>query len=434
MSHEDKMALARAFAVHKAPYFSRVIYSFIFRPVPNLPTMFVTRGMVLGYGEGWAEEASVPTLAADIAHEAHHILRGHFHRAEQVADKELWNKAADLPINSNLVEEGWALAEDAYLPEHFNLPKGLTAEEYYALLLKEPPPQNKKEKEQQVGNTRSKKDTQGAGDAPQEEEEEEQQTPGGSSVGKGGCGGIAGHSPYPELEKQLDAEGSRTDFEKRDIERQVKADIRAYVAQGRGNAPGGLIEWATAEPEAPKVDWREELAACLQDASGQVQSGGDDFSLARPSKRSYVRGMLRPGLIERLPEVAIVLDSSASMGTEQLREAAVQAAFVMEMLSIDEVWFAEADSAIALEFQRVHIDFFRHLEVRGRGGTDFRPAFKAAERLSPKADVLLYLTDGDGTAPSTQPPDLQVIWGIVPSYYNKTPANWGRAVFITDKK
>ena len=75
----------------------------------------------------------------------------------------------------------------------------------------------------------------------------------------------------------------------------------------------------------------------------------------------------------------------------------------------------------------------RDLPVVGRGGTDFRPAIELAQTLRPRPDLLVYSTDGDGTAPNEPPPNMEVVFLIVPSHYNKTPATWGHTVIMADE-
>jgi len=44
--------------------------------------------------------------------------------------------------------------------------------------------------------------------------------------------------------------------------------------------------------------------------------------------------------------------------------------------------------------------------------------------------VLIYFTDGDGFAPEEEPRGLSVIWCVVPSYYRRPPADWGKVIYV----
>jgi predicted metal-dependent peptidase len=65
--------------------------------------------------------------------------------------------------------------------------------------------------------------------------------------------------------------------------------------------------------------------------------------------------------------------------------------------------------------------------VRGRGGTDFRPPFEREILRKIKPDVVVYFTDGCGDAPS-RAPRMPVIWCVTPGPYSHRPAPWGYLV------
>ncbi len=472
---EEKMAVARAAAIHKAPYFASVIYGFVFTPLEGIGTMLCTPRLILGYDPAWAAAAPVEVLAADIAHEVHHYIRKHFERAVSIDDPALFNIAGDLAINPQLIAEGWKLAAEAIFPKNFGLPDGLTTEEYYQLLRQqkqkggggkdeeekpgqggaqgqgqgEPnssqaPPQNPGSGKPSPGQEQGQQPNQGQGQQPGSGKQSDQGPPGsgggqqgqGKGVCQGHCGGLGGTSEHKSLEKQLDgtADLGRTTAEIKTIEVRLANDIKKHIEQhGRGSVPAGLQDWASAIEEESHIRWQDELAHVLRDTTGRVQAGGDDFSLRRPSRRSLLRGFLRPGMIENLPEVAIIRDTSGSMGQKQLTDACKESYAIMQALGIDEVWFADADTQIATPWKRVGPQFFVELkEAHGRGGTDFRSGIETARRLNPRPDLIVYVTDGDGTTTKMPPPDVAVVWAIVPSYYNKAPAKWGHCVIISD--
>jgi predicted metal-dependent peptidase len=479
-NHEERIAVARAFAILTAPYYIAAIHGFVFVAVPGCRTMFLTRNLICGYDPEWAVRATDEELAADIIHEVNHFLRRHFERSDTVAYPDLFALAGDLPINSDMRTAGWTLEEGSIYPESFDLPAGLSTEEYYELLLKkkneEEEEEKKKEKDEQEGgdeegegkggapggqNNKTDGDQKGAsGKKPQPDPNAKnagagsgkpgkgQSTPskGGGAGGKGtpvdkkcaagNCGSIAG--PSHPLEQatleQLAASVGRNEVEQRVIEKQVSQAIKTHAAtNGRGSVPADLLSKAEMDDEPSTIPWQQELASVLRNTSGRIQSGGDDYSISRPSKRSGLRrGLIRPGLVEHLPEVGIVIDTSGSMGPQQLTAAAREAYAVCQALGIDEVWFCEADAAISQDWKRVGPSFFRDLEIRGGGGTDFAPAIASVDRLNPRPDLLVYCTDGDGHAPKQPPPNLEVVWAVVPSYFNRAPAQWGHTVIISD--
>jgi predicted metal-dependent peptidase len=454
LNHEERIGTARAYVIQKAPYFSAIVYGFVYVPLEGIGTMLCTPTMILGYDPKWALEASIDELAADIAHETHHYIRQHFARAATWDDKYLFNLAGDLAINPQLVAEGWKLTEGAVFPKDYGLPEELSMEEYYDLLKEKQQEQQQEQQQKQQKQQKQQDDCnaqddgqqpgqsggqQKPGQGPPQPEQVQGTGPGGQpakGVCQGNCGGMGGSSINAALEKQLDdtPELGRTQGEINGIEKRVANAIKEYTEKhGRGSVPGSLQDWATTFNDEPHIRWQDELAHILRDTTGQLQSGGDDFSFRRPSKRSLLRGFLRPGMVENLPEVAIIRDSSGSMGEKQLTDAAREAYGIMQGLGIDEVWFADADTEVAVPWARVGPQFFRDLkEVHGRGGTDFRQGIESALKLHPRPDLIVYVTDGDGTTTKMPPPDVAVVWAIVPSYYNKAPARWGHCVIISD--
>ena len=64
-------------------------------------------------------------------------------------------------------------------------------------------------------------------------------------------------------------------------------------------------------------------------------------------------------------------------------------------------------------------------EVFGRGGTDFRPVFGYVKTLAEHPEVLIFLTDGFGSAPN-EPPPYPVLWVLTSD--GTRPAGWGKSV------
>lgn len=447
---EEKISYARHAVIFEAPYFASVVQGFVYVPLPGVRTMLCTPKMVLGYDPAWVKVATVKQLAADIVHEVHHLLRKHFERAGLLADPHLFNIAGDLTINPDLRDGGWELAgEDtvcpAIFPAHYKLPEGLSTEEYYAKLLQMKADGTLPRRKPSQGQNGKNQDGQGsASPAPAgQQAADTSQTGGpgaqgsqddsGSGVCSGHCGGIAGGTDDPRLEAALDASEGRSEVEIRNIAKRAAADIKAHVERhGRGTLPSDIADIAKKLIEEPHVRWQSELAHVLYHASGRVQSGGDDFSMARPSKRSYARGIPRPGMIEHQPEVGIIRDSSGSMSNRQLTDCTREAYHIVQSLGIDEVWYADADAAVAMPWKRVSSQFFRNLkDVYGRGGTDFRPGIAAAQKLFPRPDILVYCTDGDGYAPEHPPQGMTVVWALMGDRC-KAPAKWGKAIIVSD--
>jgi predicted metal-dependent peptidase len=112
-----------------------------------------------------------------------------------------------------------------------------------------------------------------------------------------------------------------------------------------------------------------------------------------------------------------VIDTSGSVTAELLELIGAELQKLAKDFSITVV---ECDAAI----HRVYP--FRQLKnVRGRGGTDFRPPLKCEFLKKHKPDLVIYFTDGCGPAPEKQP-RVPLIWCLVPD--GEPPTTWGRVI------
>lgn len=118
----------------------------------------------------------------------------------------------------------------------------------------------------------------------------------------------------------------------------------------------------------------------------------------------------------QLEEFAIVIDTSMSCSGELVRRFLEQTCAVLSeaasaarrvnihVIQCDERIQSDRAVTSANDLQ----DFIEHMEIKGGGGTDFRPAFEYISRLSREkvfTDLkgLIYFTDGYGTFPSRPP-------------------------------
>jgi len=406
-STASKMGRARLKACKMMPYFSTLVYSLIPAEVPECGTMFVTAGLVLGFDPKFVEGLEEDVLAGVLLHEVNHIVRLYFNRLP-TADPHLRNQASDIPINHDLSKCGVKLPEGAIFPSTYGFKEGLTMEEYYELLLE------KQAKEPQPLHIALKL----------------------SGPCSGHCGGVAGNPIDQALENELDKRGRAGPDVKSKV-KQAAEDIRRYAQKGRGNLPKDLVDAAEAAMGPAKIPWSRILHHKMSRTMNKIKSGMSDYSMARMHRHQFARGddIIRPGMVAYELEVMFVLDTSGSMGDEEVGAALRETVGVMKELDITEVLFMQADAAVNVEPNYLRVRDLQNLEIRGRGGTDFRPAIAYAERMNRrKPDLLIYLTDGDGTAPNIKPRGFEVIWCVVPSYQRKPPAPWGQTVFVDTKE
>lgn len=410
LTPEEKLAAARALVRKKWPYIMSTIYGMIPRRYSDFPTMFITKGMILAYNPEYVNTLDRDELAAALVHESFHVLRGYFDRVLLIDEdsRKLYGMAADLPINDDLKNAGWKTRPEWLYPETFGFSKGKSSEEYYDMLRRNPPPQVKKLLLH------------------------------GSGIGAGSCG-----SPSETIEKLLDGEKDekgnalgRSPLDKKSMIRQTIQDMAQHIAQkGRGSVPSWMQELVNLEHRPSRIPWRDRLQHVMREMSGPIISGGDDYSLKHPSKRSFSRRIHRPGLVDSILTPLFIVDTSGSMSQKQMMSGIDESIAILTQLGIDEAYLCMVDAAVASPPKRISLaDLVGEIEFKGRGGTDFGPGFRAAMKMYPRPDMIFYWTDGDGYAPRTPCP-IPTVWGVVPhSHYTRRPARWGEVVTITDNE
>jgi predicted metal-dependent peptidase len=436
-----KLSHARAYVIANAPYFRPALYTLIPTPIENLTAlingpMAVTNRMLLLYDPAWIDAAPVIEIASGIGHEIFHHLLHHISRGAAYPNPKKFNLAADLFINQAMRQQQgksgpvWQLPEWAAFPEKYNLPLGKTADQYYHLLTDE---------DAQTGGGSGGSQAGGSGKGNSGDSKAKSNGDGGDGgkgkgqpgkVACGGCGGIAGNeSP---LEQGLNEANGRTEGEMRAARKETLHLITQEGGKNQGLFPGLMSEVLKHVEDRSLVPWQQHLQNIAGYIIGQAKSGGLDYSRARPSRRSYLRGWPIPGLVKREFTILIVLDTSGSMGKEQLKHALDETIGILKHTGCDNVYLLQVDAKVHGDPVKVTFQELENLTIKGRGGTSFVPAFAAAEKMHPRPDVIIYMTDGIGNAPENPPVDIHTIWCIVPTPYGQRPAKWGQLVVVSN--
>lgn len=206
--------------------------------------------------------------------------------------------------------------------------------------------------------------------------------------------------------------------------RLAAASVAASRAK-RGTIPAGLQK-IIQEILQPQVYWLDVLAEYV---SGCL--GGDIFTYSRLNRRSEGAGCVLAGKIsDEMPEVTVLWDTSGSQqGWEdtvfaELKKLQDDMAVPFRLMIIDTALYADmmvddVDDALS--------------QLKGGGGSDFRPAFTKLEEENNQSVVIAF-TDGAISVPETPPPLLKdVIW-VLTGHYSSPPAQYGRSIYIEKGK
>jgi predicted metal-dependent peptidase len=207
---------------------------------------------------------------------------------------------------------------------------------------------------------------------------------------------------FGQFAKPIDPESAESKKARSDWEGKLINSIAA--CKGRGELPGGLAKLVE-ELVNPKVPWQDILRSWLR------EQAADDWDWLTPAMEYDDSGFILPSLkSERVGTVVFATDTSGStMGSWAAFQAEKQAC--LDDLRPSCLLDIYCDSAIQDTRSYTPGERIR-LDVPGGGGTDFRPVFKAADKLTPLPKCLVYLTDLDGTFPD-EPPPYPVIWVVV---------------------
>ena len=390
-----KLHAARLWIMTQRPYYSRALFACPLIPVTDRPTMSIAmdRQWRIYINGGFVESRSVEQTAAALIHELNHALRGHAERGRHTADPEhigYWNIACDLEINDDL-EDDELDTDGMILPETFDLEPGRCAEVYYHELL----------------------------DAAVSLDQVPE------------CGSVC--IAHPADHDQFDpcGEAGLGELQRRAILRATAKLVIEYDTADNGDygwgAPAGLLDWAQ-QAAGPQGDWRRLLARALQQ-SVYHQTGACDYTWQRPPRRGDPDDpVLRPALMAPTAHVAVVLDTSGSMGTDDYAQAFCEIdAILAKAVPGTPITVLSVDHDAQL-IQRVNQA--RNITPVGGGGTDMAAGIETAAEANPAAIVVI--TDGYTPWPNTPPPGARtVIAALTNSDWAKRVPGWIQAINIT---
>lgn len=362
---DRRMRAARLWITLNRPYYSRAL--FLCEPIPTsaVDTMAIDDRWRIYVNSDFVEGLSVEQTAAVLIHELNHGLRTHSSRAEavgvRIGQSDVWNAAADCEINDDLLEDDLELP-DGLLPEKFGLEDGRTAEYYFPELLKQA---TVIEVTMHCGS--------GCTSHPGIYEEN----------ADGESGGIRGLDPIEQ------------DMVRRVVATAVREHARTH---GVGSVPEGLERWADQTLD-PRVDWRRALESAAR-RGVHLRAGAADYTWQRPSRRDDSgEPVNRPGMTRPVPDLAVVVDTSGSMGEQDLARALAEIRGILtRVVPGDSIRVYSVDADIAEEGQVFNA---RQINLAGGGGTDMCVGIEAAAATRPA--VIIVITDGLTPWPEARP-------------------------------
>jgi predicted metal-dependent peptidase len=351
-------------------------------------------GRTFYYNHDYLDALDVEQTQFALSHEALHCALSHyFRRGHRV--KHRWELACDYAVNPMLINDGLKPTPDvAYLREY----EGMTAEEIYPCLEdNDNGGERDLEQKDADGDQDNDNEEQDRSDGGNEQQRQKQDNKDGagdqkqSPDGRGDKGAPAPAAMSPQEQEALS------------VQWQQRLAAAAQNALQSGKLEGDMARMVDFLLQ-PKLPWRMLLARYMS------MTARDDYSYSRPSTR---RGdpAVYPSMRSGETNVVVVIDTSGSISEEEIQE------FISEIDAIKSqvrarITLLACDSDLNYGcpwYFEPWDEFAKDVEIRGGGGTNFRPAFDWVDAQDRKPDLLMYFTDAEGVFPEAEPM-YPVLW------------------------
>ena len=368
---EERVTKAKIWLLTKRPWFGQL--SCYLNLIENkfIPTAGIDLNGNLYYNPKWCDTLSDKQLRGLLCHEILHLALQHIPRAGN-RDKLLWNIAADLKVNIEIInDQNMELPPKALKPDKYrqgykfdggkidNVYKA-TAENCYSIIrktMKIPPTQDQ--------------DLIISSDDPKVQED----------LKKAGI--------EPITSKQ--ASGLGRDWQSR---------VYSASQMAKGDVPEGVVR-EIFKLEHAELPWNNILKQRFRKMAMKR-------SWKKPSKRYlpwYFPGRMKNEGIK----IVAVIDTSGSMSKEQITKALSELYGLMKSFQFLELWVTDCDAKV-YEAKKVQMNDLSKLLLSGGGGTDFKPAFNWVKKeMNDDIDSLIFFTDLYGDFPTKVPP-YETFW------------------------
>ncbi len=360
---EKKIYRARIGMMIDSPFYGHIALQLTLCRKEDLnPKTMATDGYKLYWHPEFIASIEEEKLKGVIAHEVMHLVLMHLTR-RQSRDHRRFNEACDYAVNDLVLKEfelpDWVLKNPAFADK--------SAEWIYG--------QIPEREEGDIVITLDSHAEWGQGD-PDDDDGEGGDGEGGSDAN--GAGGLDG------------------------LEQRIKELVATSAAQARnrGKLPGHLKELIDGVLQ-PKLNWKLILEDMI------CSQAKTDYTLFPANKKYLWRGIYLPGITGTEINIAVAIDTSGSISAQVMNKFIGLVMGICDSYDEYTIYLMTCDAQIHQTWELHPFEPLPTL-LEGRGGTDFRPPFKEAEKY-PFITSLVYLTDGYGPFPD-KPPSFGTIW------------------------
>jgi predicted metal-dependent peptidase len=353
----------------------------------------------------YISELSMDETQFMLAHEALHCALSHFaRRCHRV--KHRWDLACDFAINPLLLEDGLQPPPNALLLQAY---KGMTAEEIYPLIDDSTEQETldthayDRDDSLQGKDSGMREDDISPSDRPRREQDDES----------------AGHGAQSQPDPSAAATPpplTPNEQETLNIQWQQRMAGAAQQAMQAGKLGGALARMVDHLLQ-PQLPWRMLLARYLSSLAR------DDFSYMRPSRREGE--FILPSLRSQQLDLVVAVDTSGSIKQQEIDEFLAEIDALKGQMRA-RIVFLPCDAALPAGVPWIFEpweNFTCPEDIKGGGGTSFKPVFEWVETQGLSPEILVYFTDAAGEFPQ-RPPNFPVLWLVK----GKLKVPWGERV------
>lgn len=413
---EIKLSAARTKLIIDKPFLGALVLRLPLEAGdPSWCKTTATDARKLYYNPQYIEQLDMQQTQFVLAHEALHCGLSHFAR-RQHRDKHRWDLACDFAINPLLINDGLKPPPGALYDDSF---EGMTAEEIYPSIKEnseeQPMDRHLYDEQNQAdrGQGRNNEHTDAppkpdSSEAPQAQEKSREKTQDKPQEGQGEQD--PSQSPSEQQNNEQPRQGAPqpqplTPQERDNLSTQWQQRLAGAAQQAmQAGKLGGAMARLVDHMLEPQLPWRNLLAHYITSVAR------DDYSYTRPSTRRgdpAVFPSLRSGQIN----LVVALDTSGSISDAEIAE------FLNEIDAIKSqvrarVILQACDAALCEDgpwYYEPWEEFSLPREIKGGGGTSFKPVFEWLEQQDQQPDLVVYFTDADGEFPKTEPV-CRVLW------------------------
>lgn len=421
---KTKLSAARTQLILERPFLGALVLRLPLVDATKWCRTTATDARSLFYNREYIGSLSLEQTQFMLAHDALHCALLHFARRRH-REKHRWDIACDFAVNPLLVNDGLRPPPDIlYLKEY----DGMTAEEIYPLidesLNQEPTDQHLYDKNFNEDNNAQ------AGDFGTDETDIRGRQPDNHRSAERDKGSLPdaqidsdGDEASTALEQNMGCaapppflkEGEKQDLVIQWQQRMAGAAQTAMQAGKLGSGMARIVDHLL----QPQLPWRMLLARYMTTVAR------DDYSFTRPTSRREQGGAIYPGLRSSQINLAVIVDTSGSIADDEMNS------FFSEINAIKgqmraRITLHACDAQMARHGPWVY-EAWEEItmpdNIKGGGGTDFRPAIEWVNQCDHQPDLLVYFTDAQGRFPEMEPP-----WPVLWLVKGKSPVPWGQRI------